>query len=198
MNGPTPVGYAGLRRATTSPNGWARAEIARAAALEPTSASHFDRHGVCSLSRERVTPDWPERGAKNPMSEREIMSTQKLIHRSLVFAFTLTLAGAASARRPPALAEAQDQADRVFGTCPHSRDQGAAGYRDRFARVQTTSPVTRAIAAGPARKMGDHFVIVCAGGEVHHGSGYRDFPVRFPAEPTEPLIARVPGLVGHR
>jgi len=129
------------------------------------------------------------------------MSTRRLILRSLAFAFTLTLAGVASARRPPALAEAQEQADRAFATCPQSQARDTSGYRDMLARVQTASPVTRAIAVAPLplpRKMGDHLVIVCAGGEIHQGSGYRDFPVRFRAEPLGPQLAETPRLVGRR
>ncbi len=97
------------------------------------------------------------------------MSTQELIRRSLIVAFTLTLAGVASARRPPALAEAQEQADRVFATCPQSQMRDTGGYRDMLAHVQTARPITRAIAAArlpPPRKMRDHLVFVCAGGEV--------------------------------
>jgi hypothetical protein len=123
------------------------------------------------------------------------MSTQKLIRRSLMVAFTLTLAGVASARRPPALAEAQAEADRVFATCPQSQGQDTDGYRDMLAHVQTARPVTRAMATAPVpppRKMGNHLVLVCAGGELHQGSGYRDFPVRFRAEPAWPQIAGTP------
>jgi hypothetical protein len=128
------------------------------------------------------------------------MSTQNLISRSLAFAFTLTLAGAASARRPPALVQAQEQAASVFATCEQSRAPETSGYRGMLARVESATPSTRAVAAipMPSRKMGDHIVLVCAGGEIHQGSGYRDFPARLQPEPSGPQIASVPRLVGRR
>ena len=129
------------------------------------------------------------------------MSTRRLIPRSLAFAFTLTLASVASARRPPVLAHAQEQAARAFATCPQSQSRDTSGYRDMLARVQTASPVTRAIAAAPLappRQMGDHLVLTCAGGDIHQGSGYRDFPARLPVEPTGPQLAGTPRLVGRR
>jgi|SRR5688572_5850282 hypothetical protein len=128
------------------------------------------------------------------------MSTQNLIGRSLAFAFILTLAGAASARRPLALVEAQEQAASVFATCEQSRAPETSGYRDMLARAQSPTPSTRAIAVAqlPSRKMGDHIVLVCPGGEIHQGSGYRDFPVRMQTEPSGAQIASVPRLVGRR
>ena len=122
------------------------------------------------------------------------MSTQGLIRRSLAFAFTLTLAGVASARRPPALSQAQEQAGAVFATCEQSRTPETSGYRGMLARVQSATPLARSVAAAqmPSRKMGDHMVLVCAGGEIHQGSGYRDFPARLQAEPTAPQIANAP------
>jgi hypothetical protein len=96
--------------------------------------------------------------------------------------------------------EAQEQADRAFATCLQSQARDTSGYRDMLARVQIANPVTRIVAAAPLppRKMGDHLVLVCAGGEIHQGSGYRDFPVRVPAEPTEPQFAETPRFVGRR
>jgi hypothetical protein len=128
------------------------------------------------------------------------MSIRNLIGRSLAFAFILTLAGAASARRPPALVQAQEQAASVFATCEQSGVPETSGYRDMHARVQSPARSTRATAAAPkrSRKMGDHIVLVCSGGEIHQGSGYRDFPVRFRAEPSSTQVASVPQLVGHR
>jgi hypothetical protein len=128
------------------------------------------------------------------------MSTRNIVGRSLAFAFTLTLAGAASARRPPALAEAQEQAASVFASCEQSRAPETAGYRGMLARVQRATPSTRAIAAAstPSRKMGDHIVLVCSSGEIHQGSGYRDFPVRTRGEPSGAQIASLPQLVGRR
>jgi hypothetical protein len=125
----------------------------------------------------------------------------KLISRSLAFLFTLTLAGAASARRPPSLAEVQEHADGVYATCAESRAQPTAGYRDMLARVATAKPTASeiSVASLPSRKMGDHLVLVCAGGEVHQGSGYRDFPARLQGEPTGPQIASgAHHLVGMR
>jgi hypothetical protein len=128
------------------------------------------------------------------------MSIPNLIGRSLAFAFTLTLAGAASARRPPALVQAQDQAAGVFATCEQSRAPETSGYRGMLARVQKPTPSTRAVAAAPmaSRKMGDHIVLLCAGGEIHEGVGYRDFPARLQEEPSGQQIASMPQLVGRR
>lgn len=120
------------------------------------------------------------------------MSTRKLIPHALTVLFTLSLAGTASARRPPALVEAQTRADRVVATCPESRAASSGGYRDMVARVQNQRPFGTIVAATPPapRKMGNHLVLVCSGGEVHQGSGYRDFPVRFPTEPEKFEMAR--------
>jgi hypothetical protein len=129
------------------------------------------------------------------------MSTRNLIGRSLAFAFTLTLAGSAFARRPPALSEAQERVDLVFATCAESQAPSTAGYRDMLARSQKASSAGAAIAvvaAPPPRKMGDHLVLVCAGGEIHQGTGYRGFPARLPAESSELLIAGAPRLLGYR
>lgn len=128
------------------------------------------------------------------------MSTRNLIGRSLAFAFTLTLAGAASARRPPALVQAQEQAASVFATCEQSQAPETTGYRGMLAREQSAAPSARAVAAAsmPSRKMGDHIVLVCTGGEIHQGSGYRGFPARLQTEPSQPQIASVSRLVGRR
>jgi hypothetical protein len=127
------------------------------------------------------------------------MSTQKLIQSSMAIALTLTLAGAASARRPPALAEAQARTNAVFSTCPESQARDASGYRDLLARAATpvATPAAFSVASVP-RKMGNHLVLACAGGEIHQGSGYRDFPVRLMPESTEPQIARGPRLTTVR
>lgn len=123
----------------------------------------------------------------------------KLISRSLAFLFTLTLAGAASARRPPSLAEAQEHAASAYATCNESQARSTAGYRGMLARAATapTAPAI-SIAASPSRKMGNHLVLACAGGEVHQGSGYRDFPARLRGEPTGPQMASGPRLVVTR
>jgi hypothetical protein len=124
----------------------------------------------------------------------------KLISRSLAFLFTLTLAGAASARRPPSLVEAQEQAAGIYATCAESQARPTAGYRDILARAASAQPSAPAtsVASAPARRMGDHLVLVCAGGEIHQGSGYREFPARLRGEPTGPQIASGARLVGAR
>jgi hypothetical protein len=125
--------------------------------------------------------------------EVPVMSTQKLIRSSMAVALTLTLAGAASARRPPALAEAQTRTNAVFSTCPESQARDTSGYRDMLARSATPVVTPAAFAITPVpRKMGNHLVLACEGGEIHQGSGYRDFPVRVMPESTEPQIARGP------
>ena len=124
----------------------------------------------------------------------------KLMIRSLPFLFTLTLASAASARRPPSLVEAQAQAESIYATCGESQARPTAGYREMLARVASAKPAIPAvaIASQPPRKMGDHLVLVCAGGEIHQGSGYRDFPARLQSEPAGPQIAAGTRLVGAR
>jgi hypothetical protein len=124
----------------------------------------------------------------------------KLTSRSLAFLFTLTLAGAASARRPPALVEAQAQSDGTYATCGEE-GRSTAGYRDMLARVDSAKPSVSPPVAGASmatRKMGDHIVLVCAGGEIHQGSGYRAFPARLRPELTIPQIAVATKLVGSR
>jgi hypothetical protein len=116
------------------------------------------------------------------------MTTQTTFHKALAFTLTFTLAGIASARRPPALAEAQAEADAVEATCPEGQD--TAGYRDMLARNPSSSDQRSEFASTPpARKMGDHLVLMCEGGELHQGSGYRDFPARLQPAPTRPQIA---------
>jgi hypothetical protein len=124
----------------------------------------------------------------------------KLISRSLPFLFVLTLAGVASARRPPAVVEAQERSESVYDTCAESRAQSTAGYRDMLSHVVTAEPSTQAVAAAsvPPRKMGNHLVLVCAGGEIHQGSGYRDFPVRLRSEPSGPQFASRHELIGRQ
>jgi hypothetical protein len=114
--------------------------------------------------------------------------TQTTFHKALTFTLTLTLAGIASARRPPALVQAQAGADAVAATCPEGKD--TPGYRDILARHPGSSDHGSAFAATPpARKMGDHLVLMCEGGELHQGGGYRDFPARLQPARTQPQIA---------
>ena len=126
------------------------------------------------------------------------MSTRNLIGCSLAIAFTLTLAGAAAARRPPAVSEAQERVELVFATCAESQVPSTAGYRDMLARDQKASSAGAIAAAPRPRKMGDHLVLVCEGGDIHQGTGYRGFPARLPAEPSKPLIAGTPRLLCSR
>ena len=126
------------------------------------------------------------------------MFTRKLIRYSLGFAFTLTLAGIASARRPPSLEHAQENSARAFATCAESLKPGTLGYRDMLARTSEPSAVAHQVAAIPPRKMGDHLVLVCPGGEIHQGSGYRDFPARLWTDTSRPQMAATPRLVGRR
>jgi hypothetical protein len=127
------------------------------------------------------------------------MSNQSLIQSSCAIAITLTRAGVASARRPPALTEAQERTDAVFATCPESQARDTSGYRDMFARAARPTLANKTFAATPIpRKMGNHLVLMCEGGDVHQGSGYRDFPVRLQPEPKEMQIAGGPRLTGAR
>ena len=124
----------------------------------------------------------------------------KLISRSLAFLFTLTLAGAASARHPPALAEAQARADDVLATCLEGPARSTAGYRDMLVRAPSAAQARSAVsvAALETRVIDNQLVLVCAAGAVHSGSGYRDFPTRLRAEPVAPQIASGSTLVGSR
>jgi hypothetical protein len=136
--------------------------------------------------------------AHHPTSEGP-MSKQTIIVNSLLLACSLTVAGAALARKPPALVEAQQKAQATLASCPHSQARDTSGYRDMLARIRIPSAATIAVAAAaPTRKMGDHLVLVCARGEIHQGSGYRDFPARLRSEPTGRQIAGTPCLVGRR
>jgi hypothetical protein len=117
--------------------------------------------------------------------------TRTVLVRSLVFGFTLTLTGVASARRPPTLVAAQERVEGVFATCPEGRS--TAGYRDMLARFDSAAPRTDAPVrfVAPPRKMQDHVVLSCTGGTVHSGSGYRDMLWRFPTQ-GPPVFARTP------
>jgi len=132
--------------------------------------------------------------------------SRKLLVRSTVFGLTLTIAGVASARTPPALANAQARVDGIFATCP----QGAStsGYRDMLTRFSSaarwqSAPSTATTAfTAPPQKMRDHVVLSCSGGTVHSGSGYRDMLWRFPADNARPVFAHAvrpatAQLVGH-
>ena len=119
--------------------------------------------------------------------------SRKLIVRSMIFAFTLTLSGMASARRPPALVEQQERVAGIFDTCPAGRS--TSGYRDMLARfgptLRTPRATVQASFTAPPRKMRDHVVLSCSGGTVHSGSGYRDMLWRFPVKNDRLVIARL-------
>lgn len=124
------------------------------------------------------------------------MTTRKIFDTSLAFVFTLTLAGVASARRPPALEEAQAKTDAVASTCPEGRS--TAGYRDLLARTVTVASTGSVAAVSAPQKSGDHLVLACEGGEVHQGSGYRDFPARLRPETQEMHFATGPRSTSGR
>lgn len=116
------------------------------------------------------------------------MFSKSFIRPLLTFTLVLTTTGVASARRPPSLAELQDQADRVLATCPSA--PATSGYRDMLAR-SGANPAPRAGHVVIARRaIRDHLVLKCAGGEVHESGGYRDMLVRFLPESAEPQTAR--------
>jgi hypothetical protein len=88
------------------------------------------------------------------------MSTHSTIHRSLVAAFVLSIAGVAFARQPPALTQAQSATEYAVA-CEGARAEQGAGYRGALersgARPGQAAPTTVAKA----------------------GSGYRDSVKRF-------------------
>jgi hypothetical protein len=67
------------------------------------------------------------------------MSTQKFIRRAAGFAFALTFAGAAFARQPPALVEAQAAEQSLEQT---------SGYREAYARKHQSTAANAYAAAG--------------------------------------------------
>ena len=115
--------------------------------------------------------------------------SRKFFFRSMIFGFTLTLAGVASARRPPSLVAAQEKVDAIFATCPQGRP--TSGYRDILARFSSPLPARQSVAVftAPPQKMRDHVVLSCSGGTVHSGSGYRDMLWRFPVDNGRPVFA---------
>ncbi len=110
------------------------------------------------------------------------MSTRTFIGSSLAVAFALTLTGSAFARQPPALAKRQAATESVLSTCTGT---GTQGYRGMLARSEA-----KASQAPKLQVMGDHVVIVCAGGKVHAPGGYRDLDRRFKAQPAQVQIAK--------
>ncbi len=115
------------------------------------------------------------------------MTASPFIRQFLAFAFVLTSAGVASARRPPSLANIQERTDRVVATCPSA--PATSGYRDMLTRFDSNDAPRSAVFVA-RRRMLDHIAIKCAGGEVMEGGGYRDMLVRFFHDSAGPQIAR--------
>jgi hypothetical protein len=110
------------------------------------------------------------------------------------FAFGLTLAGSALARRPPALAEAQDASAAIAATCP---EVAGAGYRDALSRFHDERAASREAAVGHralVQRMADHVVLTCKAGQLHAGGGYRDMVARFQTEGPELPIEQMTAL----
>lgn len=116
------------------------------------------------------------------------MFSKSFIRPLLTITLVLTTTGVASARRPPSLAELQDQADRVLATCPSA--PATSGYRDMLARLGSPAAPSATHVVMARQKMRDHLVLKCAGGDVHESGGYRDMLVRFFHQSAEPQIAR--------
>lgn len=96
------------------------------------------------------------------------MFSNSIVHRSLVTAFVLSIAGVAFARHPPALIKAQGAAQHA-AVCDGRKVQPASGYRG--AMVRFGLPVQ----AGPTR--------------VAKGAGYRDSVKRFGTGPAASEVA---------
>ena len=122
------------------------------------------------------------------------MSMYSFIGRSLALAVTLTVTGTAFARRPPVLEQRQAATERVLSTCDGG-SRSTSGYRDMLARVDSKIAPQPAVAsvrlAAIPQRMGDHVVLLCAGGRVHGPGGYRDVDVRFNVEIPRPQIAKL-------
>jgi hypothetical protein len=108
------------------------------------------------------------------------MSTHKYVRNSFAFLFTLTIAGAAFARRPPALERAQAESDRVVASCASVPAVAGDGYRDSLVRFESA----RSIDPGATR------VASCDGDQVQTGSGYRDMLERTRESSSEIQVAR--------
>lgn len=92
------------------------------------------------------------------------MSIQRTVSRFLTITFTLSLAGVAFARKPPALTAAQEQSARAIA-CEGATPRPAPGYRDTSIRTASRPE------ASPVRV-----------------AGYRD---KFPAESNSVAVACV-------
>jgi hypothetical protein len=97
------------------------------------------------------------------------MSSSSIIHRSLVAAFVLSIAGVAFARQPPALLKAQRAAERA-AVCDGQKVRPGAGYRDVIVRFGL-----------PAQARSST--------QMAKGAGYRDSLRRFGVGPAASEVA---------
>ena len=122
------------------------------------------------------------------------MSTRILVKACSVAFITLTVSGAALARRPPALVEEQRAAQQAIATCPAAPALSGGGYRDMHARLDREGAERDATAFARllrARRLGtDHWVAVCDGNRVNLPSGYRGLLDRIAPEGQPVLQAR--------
>lgn len=127
------------------------------------------------------------------------------VRHCLTLACVLTSSGIAFARRPPALVEQQEAANRITSRCLTGHEPSAPGYRDMHARRPSLAP-SRAARPAPAAPSSpalvaevqtDHVVLVCRGAVVHASPGYRDMYLRVPETASPPIVAAVaPGSPG--
>lgn len=75
------------------------------------------------------------------------MSIHKIVARSLMSAFVLSITGLAAARQPPALVRAQAATEYAVA-CQDARPAASAGYRDVLARTHTATPSAAVAKAG--------------------------------------------------
>jgi hypothetical protein len=122
------------------------------------------------------------------------MSMPSIVRNSFVLAFTLTLTGAAFARRPAALESAQEASDRVIASCPAIPAQAGTGYRDMLVRLDAARSIDASAETAPVlaarREKAGHRVASCDGNLVHGGSGYRDMLDRVQPSDATVEIAR--------
>lgn len=116
------------------------------------------------------------------------MSNRSHIRRFLTIAFMLTGTSVALARRPPALLERQEGAERAFAACPVHLAQSGGGYRDMLVRFLTEdSP--RLAKSAVAHVAVDQLAFACSV-RLPVESGYRDMLVRFSPAPSNLQVAR--------
>jgi len=105
------------------------------------------------------------------------MSTRKFIEACSVALITLTISGAAFARRPPALVEEQRAAQMAMASCRAAPTLSGSGYRDMHVRLDRQSGERDSTALArllPAKRVSaDRWVAVCDGNRVNLPSGYR-------------------------